>query len=79
VYTAKLVGGFLGLGAASSVVASIGYTGAYTIAGVIAVLSAVIAAFLRQPGRGPGAPGHLSTSFDPSAGPLAGRDRPEPA
>lgn len=51
VYSAKLVSGIVGFGAASSVVTSVGYTGAYIIAGCIAVLSAIIAAFLKQPGR----------------------------
>jgi MFS family permease len=56
VYSAKLVSGIVGFGAAASVVSQVGYTGAYLIAGGIAVLSAVIAAFLRQPGRsGPSA------------------------
>ncbi|WP_028934995.1 OFA family MFS transporter [Pseudonocardia spinosispora] len=56
VYSAKLVSGIVGFGAASSVVTSVGYTGAYIIAGSIAVLSAIIAAFLKQPGRGDVAP-----------------------
>jgi MFS family permease len=73
IYTAKLVGGFLGLGAAGSVVTQVGYTGAYTIAGIIAVLSAVVAFFLRQPGRGGRAP------VRSPANPLAGRDSAEPA
>ncbi|GLZ47484.1 MFS transporter [Actinomycetospora sp. NBRC 106375] len=51
VYSAKLVGGLFGLGAASHVVEVWGYDGAYTIAGVIAFVSAGTAAILRQPGR----------------------------
>jgi len=50
VYSSKLVSGLFGLGVASWVVSTWGYTGAYTIAGAIAFLSAVIALFLRQPG-----------------------------
>jgi MFS family permease len=79
IYTAKLVGGLLGLGAASSVVTHIGYTGAYTVAGIIAALSAVIALFLKQPGRGARAPQTSPSSGGSAANPLATRDRAEPA
>ena len=51
VYSSKLVSGLFGLGAASYVVSTYGYNGAYTIAGIIAFVSAFIALFLRQPGR----------------------------
>ncbi|MCU1661721.1 MAG: transrane transport protein, partial [Pseudonocardia sp.] len=56
VYSSKLVSGLFGLGAASWVVSTWGYNGAYTIAGAIAFVSALIAMFLRQPGRGEPAP-----------------------
>jgi len=79
IYTAKLVSGLLGLGAASSVVTHIGYTGAYTIAGTIAVLSAVVALFLKQPGRGGRVPQASSAPGGSTANPLASRDRAEPA
>jgi MFS family permease len=52
VYSAKLVSGIVGFGAAASVVVAVGFTGAYIIAGAIAVVSALLALGLRQPGRG---------------------------
>jgi len=52
VYSAKLVSGIVGFGAAASVVVAVGFTGAYIIAGAIAVVSALLALGLRQPGHG---------------------------
>jgi MFS family permease len=77
VYSAKLVSGIVGFGAAASVVSSVGYYGAYTIAGIIAVVSAVVAVFLRQPGRGGHVPVTPSLAESP-ASPLTGQDRVEP-
>jgi MFS family permease len=71
VYSSKLVSGLFGLGAASYVVTTWGYNGAYTIAGIIAFVSAFIALFLRQPGRNervPAAAAGLGSAAVPAAG-----------
>jgi MFS family permease len=68
VYSSKLVSGLFGLGAASYVVTTWGYNGAYTIAGSIAFVSAFIALFLRQPGRGEKHPAARSTIVDMPGG-----------
>jgi len=68
VYSSKLVSGLFGLGAASYVVATWGYNGAYTIAGIIAFVSALIAMFLRQPGRREKKPVAVRTSVGSSGG-----------
>jgi MFS family permease len=68
VYSAKLVSGIVGFGAAASVVTSVGYIGTYVIAGCIAVVSAIIAAFLRQPGRERPLPGSIAPTSEATAG-----------
>jgi MFS family permease len=51
VYSSKLLGSVVGIGAAGSVIEAWDYTGGYWLAAACALLSAGIAAFLRQPGR----------------------------
>jgi MFS family permease len=49
VYSAKLGSSLVGIGLGSSVIASIGYSGAYLLAAVLALVSAAIALTLHQP------------------------------
>jgi MFS family permease len=55
VYSAKLGSSLVGIGLGSSVIAVLGYTGAYLIGAGIALSSAGIALMLRQPQHVPGA------------------------
>jgi MFS family permease len=49
VYSAKLGSSLVGIGLGSSVIASIGYSGAYLVAAALALVSAAIALTLHQP------------------------------
>jgi MFS family permease len=50
-YSAKAVGGLLGVGAAASLVATVGYRPVFLAAGLLGLFTALIVRFLKQPGR----------------------------
>jgi MFS family permease len=53
VYSAKLASSLVGIGLGSTLIASVGYTGAYLIGAGVALVAAGIALLLRQPRRAP--------------------------
>ena len=50
-YSAKAVGGVVGIGAAASVIAAVGYRPVFLTAGLLGVLTALSVRLLKQPGR----------------------------
>jgi len=50
-YSAKAVGGVIGVGVAASLIDAVGYEGLFVTAGVVGLVTAVIVRFLKQPGR----------------------------
>jgi MFS family permease len=51
VYSAKAVGGLVGVGGAAVVVGRLGYAPVFAVAGVVGLAAAALVRLLRQPGR----------------------------